>query len=320
MDRTVVVAGCGSIGARYVEWLSDAGHRVIAFDPRPEALATLARFPRITAVETIDAALAARPDAAVVATPPALHDRAALPLLAAGCDVLIEKPICADLASAHHLADAVRQLPGRAAVVCNMRFHPGPKAIHDNLERVGRPLAAMSTFGHRLEQMRPGRDLRDLYAASADLSGGIMADCIHEIDLGNWLFGRGSALFSSLANLDHAGLNLEDFACTVVAHASGVRSTFFFDYLQRHKRRTWLVHGTEGSLSWESTGKQPEHCIVKFFSQGGMEVIAEQEVDAAECYRLMLRSFLAGEHADVLQSVDEAVSALAIALSHRQTQ
>jgi predicted dehydrogenase len=62
-------------------------------------------------------------DAVLVATPPSLHRAAALDALAAGCHVLLEKPIAANLEDALAIRDAAREAGRICAVGFNQRCH-----------------------------------------------------------------------------------------------------------------------------------------------------------------------------------------------------
>ncbi|HSW50937.1 MAG TPA: Gfo/Idh/MocA family oxidoreductase [Bryobacteraceae bacterium] len=75
------------------------------------------------------AALAGRVDAAVVAVPTTAHVDVACALIEAGIDVLVEKPIAGDLASARRLVEAAR-LRGRVLQVGHLeRFNPAVTAL-----------------------------------------------------------------------------------------------------------------------------------------------------------------------------------------------
>ena len=62
------MAGCGSIGSRYVAWLRELGAEVAAFDPDPG---------RGAAFRALDDLLRWKPERVLVATPPNAHADAA---------------------------------------------------------------------------------------------------------------------------------------------------------------------------------------------------------------------------------------------------
>ena len=120
---------------------------VAVVEPRPEIAAEL----KVPVFGDVQALLAAglRVDAASVCTPTSLHAAAALPLLAAGVDVLIEKPIAPTLAEADELLAAATR-HGRILQVGHLeRFNPAVTAVHALLNR------PMFFEAHRLSIFTP---------------------------------------------------------------------------------------------------------------------------------------------------------------------
>lgn len=103
------VAGVGSLGQHHA--------RIYASLPQVEFVGVFetddARAAEICArhgcarFDTLEA-LGAACDAVSVVVPTNLHERVALPLLAAGCHLMIEKPICASLAEAENVLAAAK--------------------------------------------------------------------------------------------------------------------------------------------------------------------------------------------------------------------
>src|SRR5262249_418599 len=152
--------------------------------------------------------------------------------LAAGADVLIEKPIATTLAGVADLLTQAERLGRRIHVVCNMRFHPGVATLHRSLSRVGRPLFAPAQFAQYLPDRRPGVDYRTIYSARADMGGGIVLDAIHEIDYLAWFFGPTERVIAEAGRLGELEIDVEDYAAVVLTHGGGVRSEIHLDCLQ----------------------------------------------------------------------------------------
>jgi predicted dehydrogenase len=140
--KRVAVVGCGHLGAIHARLLA-ARHDaelVAVVDPMPESR------------EKVAAAHGCRPlaepreliglvDAAVVAAPTGLHANVSLPLLEAGLDLLVEKPIAADVEEARAISIAARR-HGRIVAVGHVeRFNP---AWRTAVARVGRPVVVES--------------------------------------------------------------------------------------------------------------------------------------------------------------------------------
>src|SRR5262249_45644805 len=128
-------------------------------------------------------------EAVVIATPHTTHLSIAKNALAAGADVLIEKPLAANLEGIGALLAEAERGGRRIRVVCNMRFHSAVAALRRALPRIGKPLFARAQYGNYLPDMRPGADYRTLYCARVETGGGVILDAIHEIDYLAWLFG-----------------------------------------------------------------------------------------------------------------------------------
>src|SRR5258708_40299859 len=93
---TVLVVGCGSIGRRHAANAARLAPVTIV-DAVPERAAETARSLGVAACASLEQGLAGKPDAVVIATPHHTHLPIAYAALAAGADVLIEKPLAASL-------------------------------------------------------------------------------------------------------------------------------------------------------------------------------------------------------------------------------
>jgi predicted dehydrogenase len=121
-EITAAVVGTGHLGRHHVRLLAAMeGVRCIgAFDSDRERLATVTAAHGVPALESAAAAGAA--DAVVVATPTVSHREVAGELLAAGCHVLVEKPIAATVAEAEELV-ALAAAAGKVLAVGHVEFH-----------------------------------------------------------------------------------------------------------------------------------------------------------------------------------------------------
>lgn len=234
-NRTALVIGYGSAGARHARVLTELGFDVKVSSRRPlgvpDHYASLAQ-----ALEV------ARPSYVVIATETARHfeDVSALASADYSGHVLVEKPLFARPAPvpAHRFASL--------SVGYNLRFDPVLGRVREFIGQ-GPALSVDVYVGQYLPTWRPGRDYRKTASAAAG-SGGVLRDLSHELDYLIWLFGpwrRLSALGGHLSDLELAsddayGLLLEMERCPLV--------TLHMNYLDRLGARRLAISCAHGSV------------------------------------------------------------------------
>ena len=153
----VAVIGAGAFGRNHLRVyreLQQAGHDielVAVVDRDPKAASDAAAKFAVPGFETIEACLAVVSglDAASVCVPTVHHASAAAPLLAAGVDLLIEKPLEASLADADSILELARR-HGRIVQTGHLeRFNPAVTAARRHLHR------PMFFEAHRLSIFTP---------------------------------------------------------------------------------------------------------------------------------------------------------------------
>jgi predicted dehydrogenase len=139
----VAVVGCGHLGTIHARLMAarEDVELVAVVDPSPEARARVAQANGCAALpEPKD--LVGKVDAAVVAAPTGLHASVSLPLLEAGVDLLVEKPIAASVEDARAIVTTARR-HGRVVAVGHVeRFNPAWRLA---IEKAGRVAAVEST-------------------------------------------------------------------------------------------------------------------------------------------------------------------------------
>ena len=135
----VAVVGCGHLGTIHARLLAarEDAELVAVVDPVPAARDRAATAHGCRSLAS-PLELEGLVDAAVVASPTDLHAESALPLLEAGIDVLVEKPIASNRREAERIVGAADR-HGRVVAVGHVeRFNPAwPVAV----ARVGSPVA-----------------------------------------------------------------------------------------------------------------------------------------------------------------------------------
>ena len=316
--KTLVI-GCGSVGRRHAANARKFGETAV-FDVDRDLAARTASELGIESFANLEDALARSPSRAIVAVPNRLHIPLAEKAVAAGADVLIEKPVSHTTEGVGRFLDRAEASGRRVVVGCNMRFHKAVAALHENLAGIGRPFFARAHVGNYLPNMRPGVDYRKLYCARREEGGGVILDAIHEIDYLSWFFGPVERVTADAARLSDLEIDVEDYACLGLRHASGPVSELHLDYLRPWKRRGCEIVGSQGMLLWQSEGKQPEICTVRLFQQdtGTWDILLETDsLDVNQPYETMLSHFMeepGGSEGSPLLGGREALAELEVAL------
>ncbi len=262
----LLVIGCGSIGKRHAENASNYAELGL-YDQRYSMSQQFAKKINAQVFDNLIAAFEWQPDGVVVSTPHNSHVAIAKQAIAAGAHVLVEKPISNTLENVDSLIQYANERTKKLYVVCNMRFHSAILLLRENLPKIGRPLFARAYYGNYLPNMRPTGDYRLVYAAQRATGGGVILDAIHEVDYLRWFFGDVEAVLSEAAKLSNLDIDVEDYATIVLRHKNGMRSEIHLDYLQQCKRRGCEIIGEQGTLLWQSEGKNPEKCEVRMFAK-----------------------------------------------------
>lgn len=276
--------GQGSIGRRHARLLVELGCDVIVHDPAAsEAVVAGVRW---AAGE--DEALAGA-GAAIVASPTSEHLAQTRRAIAAGCHVLVEKPLAVSADGVDALLEAADAAGVAVAVAMNLRFHPGPVGVRAAVlaGEIGEVLVGHITCGTYLPDWRPQVDYRQSYSARSELGGGVLLDVVHEVDYAGWIMGDVVEVSAWLGRVSALEIDVEDVALLQLRHAGGAVSTIALDYLDRSYRRGCRIVGSEASVEWSWAEEQ-----IRLLGPGGSaeERDAPSAVDPA--YRAQLAEFV----------------------------
>ena len=185
------IVGCGAVTERYhlPALLTLPDLRLAAFvDPAIDRARRLAGRAGGADAFAGSEELHGRVDAVLLATPNALHERLAVPLLAAGVHVLVEKPMARNTAECDRMIAAGETGGAVLAVGHDFRHFP--------LARFAKELFAAGTLGRVTQvDVRQSAGGRWPYASAAALSreagGGVLLDFgVHVLDLLLWWLGE----------------------------------------------------------------------------------------------------------------------------------
>jgi predicted dehydrogenase len=253
MRHRVLIVGVGSIGERHLRCFLATGRAEAASVEVNDALRTTVaeRYAVEHAWGDLEAALAWRPDVAVIATPAPLHVPQARRLAGAGVHVLIEKPLSTCLDGVDQLAEAVRQRNITAGVAYVYRCHPLLAAMRQAIQenRFGRPVELVVVAGQHFPTYRPA--YRNIYYTDRATGGGAIQDAItHLVNAGEWLLGPVDRLVADAAHQVLEGVSVEDTVHLLARHGP-VLASYSLNQHQAPNETTLTVVYERGTLRCE---------------------------------------------------------------------
>ena len=210
---TVAVVGAGQRSKAYTQYAIDHPERmrvVAVADPNPVHRRIISEKHGIPAELQFESyeQLAARPpvaEAVINATRDQLHHKSALPLLAAGYHMLLEKPIAHTEAEVRGIIGAAKQ-HGRKVVIGHvLRFAPFYSTIKRMLldGRIGGIVSLNTLEAVSYHHMATGY-VRDRWNRRDKNSPMLLAKCCHDLDVIGWLMsGVPARRVSSFGSLKH---------------------------------------------------------------------------------------------------------------------
>ena len=163
-------------------------------------------------------------DVVCITTPSGAHLEPALQAIAAGKQLIVEKPLEITVERVDALLDAARQAQVKVAAIFQARLSRGARVLKQALEsgRFGR-LSLCSAYikWHRSATYYSG------WKGTLKIDGGgaVINQAIHAVDLLQWLAGMPEEIFAFKTRRVHLGIEAEDTACATLRFASGALGT-----------------------------------------------------------------------------------------------
>lgn len=200
LTRDVAIIGAGSIARAHVNALAcRSDTRISAIvDPSAPAANALASSLGVESIySSIDALLAAdKPDVAHVLTPPFAHADATTPLLEAGVNVLVEKPMAASADECRIMIEAAER--GDAALAVNHNFVHHPVFVRARkiigAGRVGRPRKVTMRYAAPLRQLAARQFGHWMFNSPANL---LLEQAVHPLSLIDEMLGGIKSVFAT---------------------------------------------------------------------------------------------------------------------------
>jgi predicted dehydrogenase len=247
----ILVVGLGSIGRRHARLLSERDDVILTIcdsvaESRRETHGELAR----PASETADvhAALAAGQDAVIIATPNVSHLPIGLEAVAAGADLLVEKPLAVDVAAAATLAEASRHAGRFLQVGYMLRYDEGLARLKTWVDEgaLGALVGGRAMVGTYVTLLNAKSPFR-LSEPNA-----LVSDYTHELDFLRWLFGPAAAVAAAGTSLGARDLRPEPNVFQLCLRMrSGALVQVHMDYVQFPQRRTLELYGDRATATYD---------------------------------------------------------------------
>ena len=271
MER-VLFLGSGSIAQRHLRNLAQLrpGLKVDIIDPSPKILSQyeLPGSLKLGSVISIDVITGLSQenssltwDAAFICSPSIYHWDQLKELVAMKIPTFIEKPFCmsSETLEAGMVLEQAKKNKIPVMVGHNLHYHQHFQRLQRSIKEgdIGTPIAYVGRFGHYLPYWREDQDS---YSRHVDQGGGVLLDCIQDIDLALEIMGGPilSSITSMVARTGKVTQDSEDFAAlSFLAGEQKAPCTIVLDYLRHERIRSVEVMGTKGTIIWESERYKP---------------------------------------------------------------
>lgn len=303
----VGIVGLGTIGRIHARRLDELGVGFVGADLDPDARGRFEAEFDATTYPDHGAMLESGVDAVIVGVPNRFHEELAVDSLAAGVDVLLEKPLAHSVESAERIVDAARAASGLCTVGLTLRYAGLTRRVCE-LREAGR----FGSIDHvDIEYLR--RDFvpdegRGWFTDECLAGGGVLMDLgVHVIDLAlHFLEPPGVVEVSGVTRSGFGSYHVEDSATALLRCADG--SSVSVDTSWRatvQPSRTCSIRGTDLGAAFEVSGSD-----LALISPDGDEEVETVTVQTEDMHLAEDRAFLSavsGGSGKSLPTVEEAL-------------
>ena len=194
---------------------------------------------------------AERPELVAIATESGKHAAIALDCIAAGCNLIIEKPIALSIADADAIIDAARKMGVKVCASHQNRFNKSIAKIREayTKNRFGRMF-----YGTAHIRWNRGWEYyaRAKWRGTWEQDGGaLMNQCIHNIDLLRWMLGNEvDEVFAYTDRVNHDYIQAEDLGIALVRFKNGAYGIIegTTDVYPQNLEETLYLFGEKGTV------------------------------------------------------------------------
>ncbi len=205
-------------------------------------------YPGLPAFDSLDDLLASGVDAVTITTPPATRRELVLAAVAAGVNVIADKPFAPDAAGGRELDDAARAAGVALCAYQNRRWDADIRTLAAILGRGD--LGDIWRVESRFDLDQPG-------GLDAGPHGGLLRDLgAHLVDQLLWLLGPIRTVYADLDWVDLSEGRTDVGLGIALVHESGVRSRASATKLNRNVEKELRAYGSAGSYVGRSSDAQ----------------------------------------------------------------
>lgn len=289
----LLVVGSGSVGKRHARNFAALGCAISSMDPRADRNAELAvETPVLSSFISLEEALAAqKPDGVVICSPPHVHVAQTEACLTAGIPVLLEKPVCPDLASAKRLLEARKASGVPLLLGYTWRWWPPLGRVRGLLagEAVGALRHVRFVMSAHLADWHPWENYQDFFMSRRELGGGALLDESHWTDLALWMFGEPESVQARIEKLSDLDIDSDDNVDMLLAYRNGLRVSLHLDLFGRPHEKSITFVGEKGTIRWSADPNQ----VAVGRAMSGWEEVERFDCERNDMFVGVARDFLA---------------------------
>ena len=191
------------------------------------------------------------PDLVAIATESGKHAQIALDCIAAGCHLIIEKPIALSIEDADKIIQAGKEKKVKVCACHQNRFNKSIQEIRKAMERNRFGKLLYGTAHIRWARNREYYDRASWRGTWEQDGGALMNQCIHDIDLLRWMMGDEiDTVYGMTDRLVHPYIEAEDLGIALIKFKNGsygiVEGTT--DVYPKNLEETLYIFGEKGTV------------------------------------------------------------------------
>jgi predicted dehydrogenase len=226
-----------------------------AVDSRPDRRERAAGKGAVTLHSSLEEALGAKPDAALICTPPHAHTAVMKVLADAKVPFMVEASVIDD--GIAEVLESTRRSGIVALPSCTMRFHPAVRTMRRLIVEEGylgkdvRGCAFNYHMGQYLPDWHPHENVNEFYVGNRETSGSREMVCVENVWL-SYLFGPPTEVACLADKKTGIKADIEDVFQLLARYGSGASGSMMIDVIARVPYRSLRVVSESGVIEWSA--------------------------------------------------------------------